>query len=171
MHFLPGRLWRLLTVGLVAAAPIAGFVVARTLDNRPALHDGTVAMTAIIDETIAALGPARQTALNHVDMAAPPFEKLEDRLDYNRCDSWRELVFPGWEAGLSYTVATNGDRDRADLFATVEALWLTHGGELKGGPEQNGGLALDLEHSHYRLYVNQITHEVELFGATRCLPR
>lgn len=149
--------------------PIAGFVAVRTLDDRQSLRDGTEEMAAIVDETIAALGPGRQITLNHVNMPAPPFEKLEDRLDYNQCDAWRNVVFPGWEAALSYTVATAGDRDRADVFATVEARWSTYAGELTGGPEQNGGLALELEHSHYRLVVDQITQEPWLFGATRCL--
>ena len=72
---------------------------------------------------------------------------------------------------MPYTIPTHGEQDRADVFAAVEALWSTYGGELAGGPDQDGGLVLDLEHSHYRLYVNQTSQEVELLGATRCLPK
>lgn len=171
MLTLPVWVWRLSILGLAALMPIAGFVAVRTLDDRRTLHDGTAAMTAIVDETLGALGPGRQITLNRVNVPDPPFVRQEDRLDYDQCDYWWSIVLPGWEAGLSYTVPTHGEQDRAVVFATVRALWSTYGGELTGDIAANGGLALDLDHSHYRMYVGQMFHEIVLSGATHCLPR
>lgn len=170
MHILLARVGRLSILGLAALLPIAGFVVVRTLDDRPTLRDGTAAMTAVVDETIAALGPGRPVTLYRGNVPPPPFEKHDDRLDYDRCDSWRSILFPGWAAALAYTIPTHGEQDRAAVFATVGARWQASGGELTGDPAQGGGLALELAHAHYLLYVDRVTHAVELVGATRCLP-
>jgi hypothetical protein len=140
------------------------------LDDRPPLHAGTAAMTAMVDETIAVLGPSRQITLYRGNVPPPPFEKRDDRLDYDRCDSWQSIVLPGWSAALSYTIQAHGEPDRTAVFATVEAHWSTYGGELTGGLAQVGSITLKLERAQLLLYVNQATDELELVGATRCLP-
>lgn len=155
----------------VVLLPVMGFALGRSLlDDRPQLSDEADRVTSIVDETIRALGPGRDVALDPIQSwESPPVEDLlDERFGYDRCDSWWNIILPGWAAALVYSVAVHGEDDEREVVEAVRALWSVYGGKLSRS--DNGGLALELEHAHFRLGKNAHTGAFDLSGGTRCLP-
>lgn len=154
---------------LIALLVVSGGLYGLHFDGRPSLQSEMVRMTSIVDDTVGALGSSGEATLLADAKPGAPFDWPDDRFTYDKCDSLWNLVFPGWQAGFGYQIATDGAEERSEVLGAVQKYWLTIGDQvtLTSNPV---GIELELEDSTYRLYTNSFTGQLDLLGSTTCLP-
>ena len=149
------------------------------------LADGLRQTTTFVDETVADV--ASDNRVTPASFNADP--AYADRLSnnhspfnahylglqgYNDCDSWRNILFDGWNASYALDIALRGEQDAERLLRDTRQRWERRGFEVTEYyyPQRWNAtrLSIDAGDAAYTLYVEREQWRASIGGMTRCLP-
>ena len=178
-------------LGLTILSVTACLAVSIAVGNRRpvSLQQGLQQLRATVDATvsIAAAGLdsgeglstsadprlASQLSNNH----STTDESSADFPGYNDCDSWENILFDGWNAFYSATIALRSEADAPMLIAKTKSLWESRGLVVTASSFERMGeinvktlSASDAMGNTYEMNVDASSLQADLTGSTPCLP-
>lgn len=165
----------LLAAVVVVALPIGAVALIRRTDDRPALRQELTAVLSLLDGTLALVGTGREITRVPYNadpaLADDPGARPGTAVGYDQCDSWRDHILPGWQAGRRFTITPRDAQDGKAMLRAIERFWTDQGYEPTSYREAGrAGVAFRRDHAEVRFGMDETRREAALSGTTDCLP-
>ncbi len=119
------------TLALLLLSPAIGVAAARIADDRPTLRDVQAQALPLFEDTARLIDPAYDSRPHPGSDPIGPYEIPGDPFGYQKCDSWRDWILPGWSAGTWHEFDVPNDAERQAIIADVHRLWSAQDGRLE----------------------------------------